>query len=122
MILASSDGRARKAFMVEKQEPKLYQQQVYDSTFKSLLEDQPQEMLSLLVEGMEYVHELSESAQKPSLRVDRVYQVFHLGMLHILHIEFETDAHSEMPLRMLEYYGILYRKHKKPIIPLVICP
>jgi predicted transposase YdaD len=106
MILASSDGRARKAFMVEKQEPKLYQQQVYDSTFKSLLEDQPQEMLSLLVEGMEYVHELSESAQKPSLRVDRVYQVLYLSMLHILHIEFETDAHSEMPLRMLEYYGI----------------
>ena len=27
-----------------------------------------------------------------------------------------------MPLRMLEYYGILYRKYKIPIISLIICP
>lgn len=44
------------------------------------------------------------------------------GKIHILHIEFETDADSDMPERMLEYFGILYKRHKKPIISLIVCP
>ena len=79
-------------------------------------------MLSFFVEGIEYQQELSEKALKPSLNVDSVYLVKRDGVLEILHVEIETEPKSEMPHRMLEYYGILNRKHKKTIISLVVCP
>lgn len=106
----------------EQKETKPYQQQVYDTSFKSLLQDQTREILSFFVEGIEYQQELSEKALKPSLNVDSVYLVKRDGVLEILHVEIETEPKSEMPHRMLEYYGILYRKHKKTIISLVVCP
>lgn len=79
-------------------------------------------MLPFFVEGIEYQQELSEKALKPSLTVDSIYLIKHDGVLEILHVEIETEPKSEMPHRMLEYYGILHRKHKKAIISLVVCP
>jgi len=91
-------------------EPQPYQYKVYDTSFKSLLQDQPRETLSFFVGGIEYQEELSEKALKPSLTVDSIFLVKRDGVLEILHLEIETEPKSEMPHRMLEYYGILYRK------------
>lgn len=104
------------------QEPSPAQQQVYDATLKALLNDQPQAMLSFFLDDVVYLNELSETAPKPPLRVDRAYLALYRGEQHVAHIEFETDADSDMPLRMLEYFGILYRRHKKPIISIIVCP
>ncbi len=38
----------------------------------------------------------------------------------ILHIEFQTLNNEEMHQRMMEYYGILYRKYKVPLLQFVI--
>ncbi len=104
-------------------EPKPFQQQVYDNTLKSLLQDQAREILSLLIDGIEYVQTLDGEALKPtSLRTDRFYLVLYHGVLLILHIELETAANSEIGHRMLEYFGILYKAYKMPIIPVVIYP
>ncbi len=98
------------------------QQQAYDSTLKSLFQDQTLEMISTFIGDIENPVELNETALRPSLRVDRAYRVQRRGKERIVHIELETSADSDMPLRMLEYYGILYRKYKIPIISLIICP
>ncbi|HCI79536.1 MAG TPA: hypothetical protein DHW02_07590 [Ktedonobacter sp.] len=98
------------------------QQQAYDSTLKSLFQDQTLEMISTFIDDIENPVELNETALRPSLRVDRAYLVHRRGKQRIVHIELETSANSDMPLRMLEYYGILYRKYQIPIIPLIICP
>lgn len=89
----------------EQEELKPYQQQVYDTSFKSLLQNQTVEKLSFFLEGIENAKELSEKALKPSLNVDSAYLIEQDGVEKILHIEFETDPTSEMSHRMLEYYG-----------------
>jgi len=109
--------------MTEKQEPKPYQQQVYDSTLKSLLQDQPSELLSLFINGIEVLQSLDGEAIKPTtLRTDRCFLVKKAGKRKVVHLELETGADSEILSRMLEYYGILYRKYKLPIIAMVIYP
>jgi predicted transposase YdaD len=106
----------------EQQEPKSYQQQVYDTSFKSLLQNQTVEKLNFFVEGIESARELSEKALKPSLNVDGAYLIYQNRVEKVLHVEFETDPASDMPHRMHEYCGILFRKYKKTIISLVACP
>lgn len=39
---------------------------------------------------------------------------------YLLHIEFQTNIDTKMPFRMLEYYGLLYNKHKLPIQQIVL--
>lgn len=104
------------------EDSKLYQQQAYDSTLKSLLEDQAEEIIPFLVEGAEHEQELSGEALKPPLRADRVFLVRYQEKQHILHIELETGPDSEIAYRLLEYYGILLKKHKKPVISAVLYP
>lgn len=106
----------------QSQSSKPHQQQAYDSTLKSLFQDQTLEMLSTFLDDIENPVELNEMALRPSLRVDRAYLVRRRGKQRIVHMELETSPDSDMPLRMLEYYGILYRKYKIPIISLIICP
>ena len=123
IILAHSDGRAGHIYMTEKQEPKPYQQQVYDSTLKSLLQDQPGELLSLFIDNVEVLQSLDGEAIKPTtLRTDRCFLIKKTSKRKVLHLELETGADSDILPRMLEYYGILYRKYKLPIIAVVIYP
>lgn len=109
--------------MPEQQESKPHQQQVYDSTLKSLLQDQPGEMLSFFLGDVEYLQPLDGEAIRPTtLRTDRCFLVKATDMEEIVHLELETAADSEILCRMLEYYAILYRKYKKTIIPVVVYP
>ena len=106
----------------KQEESKPYQQQVYDTSFKALLQNQTAEKLNYFVEGIESARELSEKALKPSLNVDGAYMIRQNGIEKVLHVEFETDPASDMPHRMHEYCGILFRKYKTIIISLVVCP
>ena len=62
-----------------------HQQQAYDSTLKSLFQDQTLEMISIFVDDIENPVELNETALRPSLRVDRAYMVQRKGKQRIVH-------------------------------------
>src|SRR5947209_7130759 len=95
--------------------------QPYDSSLKILFEGHAAEIMHHLLK-VEHVDELGTEVLKPPLRADRVYLMLYEGMLGILHAELETASDSEMDYRMLEYYGSLLRKYRKPILPVVIYP
>lgn len=61
--------------------------QPYDSTLKSLLEDQAAEVIPYLLAGTELLGELNDEMLKPPLLADRVYRIRHQGLPCILHIE-----------------------------------
>ena len=94
----------------------------YDSSLKTLLEGQTEEIFSYLLPEVEIKSELNDELLKPPLRADRVYLAHYGREECILHIELEVEVSSEIVYRLLEYYGILYRKHRKPIVPVVIYP
>lgn len=109
--------------MATRRQATLYGQQPYDSTLKALFEADTTDMLSFVVGApVKQFTELTGEALKPPLRVDRGYEVWREGKLHVVHIEMETDGDEDMALRMHEYFGILYRKYKKPIISVVMYP
>ncbi len=123
MIAANMVGKGFRHIVAEQQGPKPYQQQLYDSTLKSLLQDQTDEILNFLIGDISFIQALDGEALKPSsLRTDRFYQVLQRGKIKVAHIELETAPDSELPYRMLEYFSILYKHHRKPIIPVVIYP
>lgn len=51
-----------------------------------------------------------------------MHEIFYKDISCVLHSEFEVADKGEMAYRLLEYYGILYRKYQKPIISMLIYP
>jgi predicted transposase YdaD len=97
-------------------------QQPYDSSIKSLLEGSAAEMLPHLLPGAEFVEERNIEVLKPPLRTDRVYLIRYRGQLHILHIELETGADSDMDIRLLVYHVLLFAKYRLPVISIIMYP
>ena len=100
----------------------MQQPQVYDSSLKTLLEGLADQVLPELVSGVEVEAELNDEVLKPPLRADRVYTVLWRGVPCILHVELETKANANIACRLLEYNAILYKKHKEPVVSVVIYP
>ncbi len=96
--------------------------QPYDSSLKSFLEGLATHVIPELIEGAEVEEELNGEVLKPPLRADRIYRIRYKEEKCILQVELETQANSKIAHRLLEYYGILYRKYSKPIISVVIYP
>jgi predicted transposase YdaD len=96
--------------------------QPYDSSLKSFLEGMAAQVIPELLAGAEVEEELNVEVLKPPLRADRVYRIRYKEEKCILQVELETKGDSKIVYRLLEYYGILYRKHRKPIISVVIYP
>ncbi len=59
---------------------------------------------------------------KPPMRVDRVFKILYRGTLHILHIEFESGADTNMPNRLLVYNVLLYYEYELPVISIIVYP
>lgn len=100
----------------------VHNHQQFDSALKLLFEGQAVEVIANLISGVEVEEELRNDALKPPLRTDLVYRAKYRGKACILHSELETGANSGMAYRMLEYYGILLKKYRKPIISVIIYP
>ena len=100
----------------------IQQPQAYDSSLKTLLEGLAGQVLPELVSGVEVEAELNDEILKPPLRADRVYTALWRGVPCILHVELETKASTNIAHRLLEYNAILYKKHKKPVVSVVIYP
>jgi hypothetical protein len=108
--------------------------QPYDTSFKALVDDQTSAMLSFFFgEEVLSAQEVKESlfkreTIKTALRVDCVYAMQSRKHGHqqirtfLGHMEFETAPTDEIVGRLFEYYGIMYRKHKRPIVQVLVCP
>ena len=96
--------------------------QAYDSSLKELFEGHAAEIIPYLFPGTTFIGELNDEVLKPPLRADRVYMVDAGKIIAVAHVEMETKADAEMGYRLLEYYGILLKKHKKPLKSIVIYP
>jgi hypothetical protein len=96
--------------------------QPYDSSLKSFLEGLAAQVIPELLAGAEVEEELNGEILKPPLRADRIYRIRYKGAKSILQVELETQANAKIAHRLLEYYGILFRKYGKPIISVVIYP
>jgi hypothetical protein len=108
--------------------------QPYDTSFKALVDDQTIAMLSFFFgEEVLSAQEVKESlfkreTVKPALRVDCAYAMRSRqhGQEQIRnflgHMEFETAPTVEIEDRLFEYYALLRRKHKRPIVQVLVCP
>ena len=98
------------------------QQQPYDSALKSLMGDEVAEILPKLLPESEYIDEQNIEIDRTTLRADLVYNIHYRDKPHILNMELQTDADSDMVVRMLKYHVGLYDKHRKPVLSMVIYP
>jgi hypothetical protein len=96
--------------------------QPYDSSLKALFEGHIAEIIPHLFPGARFSGELNDEVLKPPVRADRVYIVDVYNAVAVVHIEMETGADAEIAYRLLEYYGILLKKHQEPLISIVIYP
>jgi predicted transposase YdaD len=100
----------------------LEQQQPYDNALKSLLEGQEAQILPQFLPGAVYQETCDIEVIRPILRMDRVYKAWYKGVLHILQLEFQTNADEDMAKRLLEYHAYLYAKYGIPVISIIIYP
>jgi hypothetical protein len=101
-----------------------YQQQPYDASLKTFLDEQIAELLSLFLPRARFIGELPTEIFKmqAQLRMDKVYEMFYRGEPHIVHFELETSSNSRMAHRMLKYHALLLEKYDRPVISLIIYP
>jgi len=98
------------------------QQQPFDATFKAWVKEQARDVLPLLLPGAIYIEALDVERIKPTMRVDRVFKVLYTGKEYILHIEFESGADNDMPVRLLVYNALLYYEHGLPVVSIIVYP
>ena len=95
-------------------------QQPYDSSIKSIFEEDAATILPNLIEGVELIEALDVEILRTPLRADRVYRVRYKGRPHTLHIEFQSGPDEEMAYRLADYHIYLLRKHRLPVLSVVI--
>src|SRR5437588_12379721 len=81
-----------------------YQRQPYDSALKSLLDDQASEMLPEIFPECTLLGEQNAEIARTNLRPDLVYLIQYRREHHILNLELQTNADSDMTYRMLLYH------------------
>jgi len=93
----------------------------YDNVLKRLAAEYPSALVQwLLAVDAQDIELLPTELSLEPIRSDAVYFLPQLGQ--ILHLEFQTEPKSNpsVPLRMLDYWVRLYRKHCRPIEQVVI--
>ena len=98
------------------------QRQPYDRALKSLMEDHAAEMLPEILPESMLIAEQNVEITRTNLRADLVYLIQYRGGHHILDLELQTDADSDMAYRMLLYHVELYGKYRLPVISMVMYP
>ncbi|AFY62726.1 DUF4351 domain-containing protein [Synechococcus sp. PCC 6312] len=92
---------------------------VYDNLCKALIESNPRPFVTwLLAEPVAEIKILKTELSVEPIRADFV-SFLEVGN-QILHLEFQTQADPEMPLRMLDYYTRLYRQYRQPVKQIVL--
>jgi hypothetical protein len=86
--------------------------QPYDHALKSLMGDRAAEIIPQLLPEAELVSEENIEIKRELLRADLVYLVQYKGKAHILNLELQTNADSEMAFRMLLYHVELHLHYR----------
>jgi hypothetical protein len=94
--------------------------QPYDHALKSLMGDRAAEIIPQLLPEAELVSEENIEIKRELLRADLVYLVQYKGRAHILNLELQTNADSEMAFRMLLYHVELHLHYRLPVISIVL--
>jgi hypothetical protein len=101
----------------------------YDGAMRTLVGNNPQALISFLLDGAVYEGALEHKMTARTLEVDKLYLVRWHGEQILLHLEFQVNAIATMPRRMWEYntladivlgkpvYSIVLYMHKKKTIP-----
>ncbi len=98
------------------------QPQVYDSTLKEWIQQQPTDIIAVLLPGAIYQETLDIEVIRPTFRADKVFRVLYEDEEHILHIEFESGSDKAMASRLLVYNSVLYYEHQLPVISIIVYP
>jgi hypothetical protein len=96
--------------------------QKYDTSFKDWISKRAQEILPLLLPGVEYEQTLNVEIIRSTMRADKVFKVQYYGQEHILHLEFETSLDDCLQSRLLVYNAVLYHDYQLPVMTLVLYP
>jgi hypothetical protein len=94
--------------------------QPYDHALKSLMGDRAAEIIPQLLPEAEVVSEENIEIKRELLRADLVYLVQYKGKPHILNLELQTNADSDMAFRMLLYHVELHLHYRLPVISVVL--
>ena len=94
--------------------------QPYDHALKSLMGDRAAEIIPQLLPEAELVSEENIEIKRELLRADLVYLVQYKGKAHILNLELQANADSEMAFRMLLYHVELHLHYRLPVISIVL--
>ncbi|MGB8344231.1 MAG: hypothetical protein WCD86_05065 [Ktedonobacteraceae bacterium] len=79
-------------------------------------------MLAYFLAGAEYVDTLNIEVMRTPLRVDRVYKILLDDETDILDLEFQASGEPDDAERLLEYHAYFHRKHKCPVVSVLVYP
>lgn len=96
--------------------------QMYDSSLKTWISQQPSTILPVLLPGTTYEATLNVEVVPPAMRVDKVFKVLYHGEEHVLDVEFESGRDSQLKSRLLVYNAKLYHDHGLPVLTIVMYP
>ncbi|HEV2655682.1 MAG TPA: hypothetical protein VGT82_12025, partial [Ktedonobacteraceae bacterium] len=96
--------------------------QEFDNTLKALFGKEAKEIVPRLVPGTEVVDDKNIEIDRTILKADLVYNVMRNGRPHILDMELQTGADSEIDVRMLQYHVGLLAQYRKPVITVILYP
>lgn len=113
-------ARSQKRSPLPKRQKQLHQP--YDSALKSLMGDEVAEILPNLLPEAEYISEENTEIDRTTLKADLVYNIRYEGEPHIMDLELQTGADSDMMIRMIKYHIELYDTHRLPVISMILYP
>jgi ribosomal protein S21 len=98
----------------------MLEHQPYDHALKSLMGDRAAEIIPQFLPQAELVSVENIEIKRELLRADLVYLIQYKGKAHILNLELQTNADSEMVYRILLYHIELHLEYRLPVISIVL--
>ena len=96
--------------------------QPYDSSLKSLLQEDPERILPRLLPGAVFIEALDVEVLPPAMRSDRVFVVELFDQRCIVDIEFESSANPTIERRLHAYAANLNLKYNLMVVSMVVYP
>ena len=96
--------------------------QPYDSSLKSLLQEDPERLLPRLLPGAVYIEALDVEVLPPAMRSDRVFVVALYDQRCIVDIEFESSFDPTIERRLHAYAANLNLKYNLMVVSMAVYP
>lgn len=92
----------------------------WDLSLKTLVWENPQDFVSLLLAGARYVGRREGQFQKREIRSDGLLEVEYAGEKLLIHVEFQVKKDKHIGERLLDYNYEARRAYKLPVMSCVI--